>query len=278
MAVLKAAAPTQPSNSNLQDHLRDERIYGVSTARRLGFNSPFSNAKGEFRPFQGYYLLVDDATQVHRSVIVKEYHKGKEEVKVPWPKLYLHAGKDRKSVFEPGEGRDFEDGSEEAEGTDEEEAGAGEGEDLGAYGNQEDINPPGKKRLLPPLDNSTSTHPTVSATRQHPSIASGLISGSAAYLPRKPLPMNPDLSNLGHRVVAAGPRKEGEKDYLRKVSKSNRKLVGKVDGRENRKRKHQYRIGGKNFYTRSGFCENCNVKYETFIEVCIVVAPMFLLF
>ncbi|KAJ3049374.1 hypothetical protein HK097_009628 [Rhizophlyctis rosea] len=275
LAVLKAAAPTHANNSNLQDHLRDERIYGVSTARRLGFNTPYSAGKGEFRTFPAYYLLVDDATQVHRSVIVKEYDKAKEGGKVPWPKLYLNGGKDRKSVFEPGAGNSYEDGSEEAEGTDEEDGAEGE-EDVEAYGNQQDVLAPGKKRLhLPPLDNSTSTHPTVSATRQHPSIASGLISGSAAYLPRKPLPMNPDLSHMGQRVVVTAPRKDTGKDALRKVSKG--KGVTKEGGKDKKKRKHQYRIGGKNFYTRSGFCENCNVKYDAFMEVSIYLSKSLLL-
>ncbi|KAJ3034237.1 hypothetical protein HDV00_005257 [Rhizophlyctis rosea] len=253
LAVLKTCLPTD-TTANLQDRLRDERIYGVSTARgtnsvRLNFASPFGG-KGEFRPFEGRYLLVEDATQVHRAVIVKEYDKEREGKKVPWPRIYFKGGRDRKSVFEVGDGRGY--ASDEDDDDDEEE---GEGDVEGTTENKSRTpnTTPKRQQPVPHLHNSTSTHPNT-GTHQHPSIASGLISGSAALLPRKPLPMNPNLTKLDHRTVALDPRAQKEKQTppSSKTAKP--------------KRKSSYRMQGKGFYNRAGFCENCNVKYESFME------------
>ncbi|KAJ3037562.1 hypothetical protein HDV00_001607 [Rhizophlyctis rosea] len=81
LAVLKTCLPTD-TIAYLQDRLRNESIYGVSTAHRtngvrLNFASPFGG-KASSAPPNVDTLPVEDATQVHRAAIVKEYDKERE--------------------------------------------------------------------------------------------------------------------------------------------------------------------------------------------------------
>ncbi len=78
------------------------------------------------------------------------------------------------------------------------------------------------------------------------SMASGLISGSVTTLMRRDPKPNDALNKLGNRTIQ--PPTRSKKKVLQEKPKP--KVTGHV-----------------HFYEKSGYCENCHVKYDNYLEV-----------
>lgn len=76
--------------------LQDEKLFGPST----GANNDAQSRRPHFVPFTGHYLVIEDATHVHRPVILRQYTKqvySKRPAEYPWP--YLKHTEGCKSPF-----------------------------------------------------------------------------------------------------------------------------------------------------------------------------------
>ena len=66
--------------------LLDEKLFGPST----GANSESQSKRPQFIPFTGHYLIVEDAAQMHRPIIARQYTKQvfkQRQSEYPWPTL-----------------------------------------------------------------------------------------------------------------------------------------------------------------------------------------------
>ncbi|KAG2204820.1 hypothetical protein INT47_004095, partial [Mucor saturninus] len=86
------ASPFKNKNKQLQEKkalgkvLQEEKLFGPST----GVNSETQAKRPHFVAYTGYYLTIEDASQVHRPVISREYTKEmfkKKPNDYPWPFL-----------------------------------------------------------------------------------------------------------------------------------------------------------------------------------------------
>ena len=86
----------------LKDYVHEEKIYGLSTNR--------DPDRPDFVRFKGKYLLVEDATGIHKPIIIQEYDmpyppntaEGKSYLnRPPWPKIYFESNYKKGSVFLP---------------------------------------------------------------------------------------------------------------------------------------------------------------------------------
>ncbi|KAI8918548.1 hypothetical protein DFJ77DRAFT_299442 [Powellomyces hirtus] len=232
-SILKAingvAAPRK-----LQDHLRDERIYGVSTTRDT------EHQKINFRVFEGRYLLVEDMAEMYKPILVKEYREPKDPADPPWP---LISFKDR-----PGRCAFARYPSTESESP------------ITSQGGDEDADGPQLPvpLRLDPLIPSSQSENNEKENPKPPfhgvSAASGLVSMSAA-LPMKPAAQkNATVLRMGARELAVNQTKT-LKEKPRKNIPAKKPII-----------RRDHRIAGKAFYNRPGYCENCNVKYDLFSE------------
>ncbi|KAI8079492.1 uncharacterized protein B0P05DRAFT_637264 [Gilbertella persicaria] len=75
----------------LLNALQEEKIFGPST----GANSEAQAKRPQFVPFTGHFLIIEDATQVHRPPVIRHYTKEvitKKMYDYPWPFLKHTAG------------------------------------------------------------------------------------------------------------------------------------------------------------------------------------------
>lgn len=86
------ASPFKNKNKQLQEKkalgkvLQEEKLFGPST----GVNSETQSKRPHFVAYTGYYLTIEDASQIHRPVISREYTKEifkKKPNDYPWPFL-----------------------------------------------------------------------------------------------------------------------------------------------------------------------------------------------
>ncbi|KAG0000077.1 hypothetical protein BGZ80_000520 [Entomortierella chlamydospora] len=77
--------PIAPAdNRNLQELLRREKLYGLTT------NQNDEALKVDYHVFKGAYLLVEDITGYHRPILAQEYELSKcTTIRSPWPRIYL---------------------------------------------------------------------------------------------------------------------------------------------------------------------------------------------
>ncbi|KNC97461.1 uncharacterized protein SPPG_07379 [Spizellomyces punctatus DAOM BR117] len=226
----------------LQDHLRDEKLYGLST------NRDPEQEKAAFRAFKSRFVLVEDALELHKPILMKEYKEAKDPKNPPWPIIFF---KDRQGrcafVRYPSSASDDSSTSVSDRDGQDEVTNAG----------------PMALRLVDESDaHSSDTEENdlqrqVALHRLHgvvASAASGLISGSTAVLPKREPLKDAKMTQLGQRELVVHPR---NKPHIQK--------------RRDRKRpqetlRRDHRIAGKAFYNRPGYCENCNIKYDVFAE------------
>lgn len=74
-----------PEKKALLNALQEEKIFGPST----GANSEAQAKRPQFVPFTGHFLIIEDATQVHRPPVIRQYTKEviKRPQDYPWPFL-----------------------------------------------------------------------------------------------------------------------------------------------------------------------------------------------
>ncbi|OBZ81455.1 Hsk1-interacting molecule 1 [Choanephora cucurbitarum] len=75
-----------PEKKALLNALQEEKIFGPST----GANSEAQAKRPQFIPFTGHFLIIEDATQVHRPPVIRQYTKDiitKKPQEYPWPFL-----------------------------------------------------------------------------------------------------------------------------------------------------------------------------------------------
>ncbi|KAF9377037.1 hypothetical protein BGX21_003301 [Mortierella sp. AD011] len=77
--------PIAPAdNRNLQELLRREKLYGLTT------NQNDEALKVDYHVFKGAYLLVEDVTGYHRPILAQEYELSKcTTIRSPWPRVYI---------------------------------------------------------------------------------------------------------------------------------------------------------------------------------------------
>ncbi|KAJ3166256.1 hypothetical protein HDU88_003480 [Geranomyces variabilis] len=233
-AVNGVAAPRK-----LQDHLRDEKLYGISTTRDA------EHQKLNYRVFKERYLIIEDVAEAYRPIMVKEYHEAENPADPPWPVMAL---KDR-----PG-GCPFLRYPE----TEPHNAPSS-----AAPVNADDCDMPPTIRLEDTVtgDHASESDAAKDAPTEQPSnphhrvsAASGLVSMSAAVPQRLAASKTAAVKQLDKRELAVKPGRKA------------RPGSAKQDGKKAEARRRDHRVVGKAFYTRSGYCENCNLKYEVFTE------------
>ncbi|KAJ3158585.1 hypothetical protein HDU86_002811 [Geranomyces michiganensis] len=236
-AVNGVAAPRK-----LQDHLRDEKLYGISTTRDA------EHQKLKYRVFKERYLLVEDATDMYRPIMVKEYHEAEDPADPPWPVMAL---KDR-----PGGCPFLRDYHAMEPHNAPSDAGAA---------NADDRDMPPTIRLEDTVtgDHASESDAAKDASMEPPSnpqhrvsAASGLVSMSAAVPQRLAANKTAAIKQLDKRELAV------------KAGRKSRAGSGpaKHDGRKPDIPLREHRVVGTAFYTRPGYCENCNLKYEIFVD------------
>ncbi|KAJ3178514.1 hypothetical protein HDU87_003589 [Geranomyces variabilis] len=233
-AVNGVAAPRK-----LQDHLRDEKLYGISTTRDA------EHQKVKYRVFKERYLIIEDIAEAYRPIMVKEYHEAENPADPPWPVMSL---KDR-----PG-GCPFL----RYPATEPHNAPSS-----AALANGEDCDMPPTIRLEDTVtgDHASESDAAKDAPTEQPSnphhrvsAASGLVSMSAAVPQRLAAIKTAAVKQLDKRELAVKPGRKA------------RPGSAKQEGLKAEARRRDHRVVGKAFYTRSGYCENCNLKYELFTE------------
>ncbi|TPX68739.1 hypothetical protein SpCBS45565_g02918 [Spizellomyces sp. 'palustris'] len=226
----------------LQDHLRDEKLYGLST------NRDPEQEKAAFRAFKGRFVLVEDVLELHKPILIKEYKEAKDPKNPPWPIIFF---KDRQGrcafVRYPSSTSDDSSTSASDRGGQDEVTNAGPMalrlvDESDAHSNDTEENDLQKQVALHRL------HGVVA------SAASGLISGSTAVLPKREPLKDAKMTQLGQRELVVHPR---NKPHIQK--RRDRKRPQETPRRD-------HRIAGKAFYNRPGYCENCNIKYDVFAE------------
>ncbi|KAG0056419.1 hypothetical protein BGZ83_005134 [Gryganskiella cystojenkinii] len=78
--------PLVPNESkNLQDLLRHEKAYGLTTTQKD------ESGRANYHVFRGPYVLIEDTTGKHRTILAYEYDVGKvtSNGKLPYPKFHL---------------------------------------------------------------------------------------------------------------------------------------------------------------------------------------------
>ncbi|KAJ3295579.1 hypothetical protein HK104_002525 [Borealophlyctis nickersoniae] len=281
MSVINSLAPQRAATPRgLEDHLREERIFGPATNRAPG------KAEQYFRIFKHRYLIVEDMTGVHSPILIKEYKDPTDSPYPPWPRLYF-VNRQGRCPFTPcAEG--LVNFREEIQ-----QSLKGKPDMLQWAQDLFDTFQSGEK--IPRLTSATAAScipRPVSA-----SLASGLVSGSAALLPRRPLGMNQDIAKLSQRAFTpAQPQKaegvakhegdakleEGAKHEGDVKQEGNAKQQPEPVARKDQgekpaartkspsqktpRKEDKYKVMGKTFYSRNGYCENCNVKFASFQE------------
>ncbi|KAJ3012658.1 hypothetical protein HKX48_006169 [Thoreauomyces humboldtii] len=215
----------------LRDHLRDERIYGISTTRNI-------EGKASFHPFVGRYLLVEDTSDLYRPIHVKEYKEPKDPCDPPWPVIQFKDRQGRCAFLHYSD------------------------TDGPAVEESDDAASPSKAGLLidrvpvvlenfdKSSDDEGQENALPAQTYHGVSAASGLVSMSAALPQRMAAAKTATVKRLGERQLTVKPKKEG----ITKPKKTPEQ-PRRDDG-----------VPGKAFYTRPGYCENCNVKYDVYTE------------
>ncbi|KAJ3186309.1 hypothetical protein HDU85_007749 [Gaertneriomyces sp. JEL0708] len=235
----------------LQDYLHDEKLFGVSTNRGEG-SQPAE--KSVYRIFKERYLLVEELSDRYRPVVVREYKDvtGPDGVP-PWPVIHFQDRQGRCAFLKYPTSRVGKSADKKSpravatEGSRKENAQPVEKE---AEGSQ-------------PLLKQQPFVDQIPRKEQSLSAASGLVSNSATLLPRRdPLAaVDPKMVMLGQRekrLHADRPnnkRKRGAPTAMPVQNDHPQKRHGPT------KANH---IAGKAFYSRPGYCENCNVKYDEF--------------
>ncbi|KAK3812102.1 MAG: Dfp1/Him1, central region-domain-containing protein [Benniella sp.] len=75
----------QKDNRNLQDFLRHEKVYGLTTTQNDDSSRP------DYHVFRGPFVLIEDSTGRHRTILAYEYpHKDPQSHpnRLPWPRLH----------------------------------------------------------------------------------------------------------------------------------------------------------------------------------------------
>ncbi|KAJ3308055.1 hypothetical protein HDU76_004158 [Blyttiomyces sp. JEL0837] len=260
----------------LKDHLKEEKMYGLSTSR---------DSENGFIPFKGRFLLVEDATDYHRPVIIKEFERHPEdESKPPWPKIYYESRKPG-SVFippVPGDDDDFEDEDDEAgnngggvlgnnrgqghslsHSSDKESDMKGDDDDGEGEGDSDDAESDDH------VDHESEDGDDESLRVDNNSNASGL-NNTTSMIPKDTIPVGKKVQLLMKRRVVnkqlEGGKVGGAHVVGGKVTK--RSANASAAKREREKAaviKRTSKPKGKDFYYRPGFCENCGEKYDEFI-------------
>jgi hypothetical protein len=76
--TINQATPATRTQSSLQEALKNERIFGLSTNR----------TSTNFKAFKGYYLLIEDPSGAYKPIILKEFGKEYDHDHPPWPVIH----------------------------------------------------------------------------------------------------------------------------------------------------------------------------------------------
>ncbi|KAK5670382.1 Cdc7p-Dbf4p kinase complex regulatory subunit [Batrachochytrium dendrobatidis] len=253
-AIITFLLPEVLLGGGLADVLHKEKMYGVST--RGNTDKP----KVMFKPFKGPFVLVEDLFDQYRPVVAHEFPEQFDPESPPWPIIHFDRPSS-KSVFiarRSSSARNSVD--DESNKNDDEKCKEDDAIYTGTVLE-------GKQSIRRDADNTRSPFDAVAA-----SIASGLISGSVANLANKQnLHNDPRIARLGLRVlnhekVQGGTSKQPSSPLKQRVVSNNQPSQSqhKASAPQQYSTTSRPRLVGMMFYTRPGFCENCNVKYDQF--------------
>jgi hypothetical protein len=194
--TINQTLPPTRANSSLQEALKNERMFGLSTNR----------ISSNFKSFKGYYVLVEDPSGTYKPVVCKEFSRDYDPERPPWPIIYYgnHASH---TVF--------------------------------ALPSQSVQDPTEKSS-----DDIVEPHTKESA-------ASGLISGSAASMMARNPGENPVIANMAQRTAE-------------QVQKRNRESESDFPSKKN---PQGQKVNPALIPAKSGYCENCNVKFDDYQKV-----------
>ncbi|KAI8806728.1 hypothetical protein BJ742DRAFT_815102 [Cladochytrium replicatum] len=211
---------------------RNPRLYSLHEA--------ITGQPPEIHLFAGKFLLVEDLRRKFKPVIVKEFCESSDKEHSPWPKLQFN-NRNGRCAFAVH----HSDNPNEFAANDQKNARNFRKRDGDAA-----------DRIIIPLPNTVK--------QGVPFIASGIVSGSNALSFKKPTndAINNKIGRLEQRLTnmqqisgrasVAGGNKASAKDCgSRKRARFDEKEAKPV---------------GKAFYKRSGYCENCGVRYDEFIK------------
>ncbi|KAG0224239.1 hypothetical protein BGX31_008138, partial [Mortierella sp. GBA43] len=84
LGPLMAEPITQKENRNLQDYLRHEQVYGLTTTQND------ESSRADYHVFRGPFVLIEDSTGRHRTILAYEYPpKSSESPACPWPRIHV---------------------------------------------------------------------------------------------------------------------------------------------------------------------------------------------
>jgi len=86
MEPLMGKSMAQTEGRKLQDLLLHEKTYGLTTTQKD------DSIRSDYHVFRGPYVLIEDTTGRHRTILAHEYDSKKTSSsgKCPWPKIQLH--------------------------------------------------------------------------------------------------------------------------------------------------------------------------------------------
>ncbi|GJJ73127.1 regulatory subunit for Cdc7p protein kinase [Entomortierella parvispora] len=86
MEPLMGKSVAHAESRKLQDLLLHEKTYGLTTTQMD------DSVRSDYHIFRGPYVLIEDTTGRHRTILAHEYDSKKtsSSVKCPWPKIQLH--------------------------------------------------------------------------------------------------------------------------------------------------------------------------------------------
>ncbi|RKO90706.1 hypothetical protein BDK51DRAFT_40538 [Blyttiomyces helicus] len=223
-----------PKSRPLMHMVEEEKILGIPTTRD-------DSKLRATRRSKGAYVRVTN-TADNKSVLYREFPKVSTE-EATWPQLFLGERRGRCPFYRPYSSEIAAAAQEEAKGAT-------------SVGDQQQT--PGREDLSHPAGAGGNTIGIASATTvvfKPGSAASGLVSGSVATRIAQSRVQNSQIEKLGQRAVFPIKPKS-------QVAKPARK-----DPPQKKEAKTRYRAAGKTFYNKAGYCENCRITYDQFIEV-----------
>ncbi|KAH9249958.1 hypothetical protein BASA81_012265 [Batrachochytrium salamandrivorans] len=263
-AIIKFLLPECSANGEggLADVLNKEKMYGVST--RGNAEKP----KVTFKPFKGTFILIEDIFDQYRPVISHEFPEKCDSDTPPWPIIHF-CHPSTKSVFLP---RHLSSVQNSKTGGSEENNQV-EGNDVGAASMGGAGVGVGVGNDLGPIARRDHSAAPAALDRVEISFASGLISGSMTNIASMRDPRNnPQIARLGLRAfnyvhtpadTALQPQSQHRTTHQVKLPEQ-----GWADRHRTINKRYataaKHRPAGMLFYTRPGYCENCNIKYDQF--------------
>lgn len=264
--------------------LQDEKLFGPST----GANSEAQSKRPHFVPFTGHYLAIEDATHVHRPVILRQYTKQvypKKPTEYPWPYLKLTEG--CKSPFgkanpppPPPPKKENQDTTAETNPTTTKQLIRTPPRTPTTSTAAAHINPctPNTTNISIDIATPPPTPPVAIGGNQPDSQHSLRASGYQPSLTNNPQSVSTrsvstsvsTMQNNNHRRVPTGEINRLDKRMVENVTQNEHQKLHKQAMKEKAQRENERARREKGKKKDLRYCENCNCQFEKMEDVSVI--------